>query len=313
MIKKQISCLVCVCLLLSLIGCQWIKPDDPNQDTTTVYFYNDQTNQLEGERVTITLQENAQSVDRMNGIIEALYNGPQSKGQVNKYLDFQIQTATLKENRAYIHFEKTYLDLDVQSQMAYRAAIVWSLTELDYIEEVEFFIEDEPIRTSSGARVGGIGRQDIVINVLIPTPQTSTQIISLYFVKEGSDKIHKEQREIHVNNSIPLERYIIEELIKGPVNQDLLPVLPADTKLNDIRTQEGICQVDLSYTFNTAQGGLPVQEAQVIYAIVDALTERTTIQKVLFLKDGKKQIEFETGDTTTGIFERNEEIIETTP
>lgn len=311
--KKIISYLICLCLLLGLAGCQFSSQETSATDSVTVYFYNDQTHQLEGERIDIELEENAQSVNKIYSIIEALYKGPQSTGQVGKYLDFHIKEASLKGKRAYIDFDKDYAQMDVQNQITHRAAIVWSLTELDYIEDVEFLVEGEPIRTSSGNLVGGVDRTDIVINVLIPTPQTSTQMINLYFVKEGSDKIHKEQREIHVNNSIPLERYIIEELIKGPKTEGLLPIVPVDTKLNDIRTQEGICQVDLSYTFNTGQVPPTVQESLIIYSIVDSLTELTSIQKVLFLKDGKKQTEFEVGMTTSGIFERNEEVIETTP
>ena len=89
--------------------------------------------------------------------------------------------------------------------------------------------------------------------------------------------------------------------------------LPIDTKVNAIKTQDGVCQIDLSYDLQVPQLANGLREDIVIYSIVDSLTELSRIKKVIFLKDGKKQTEFTLPIHTGGIFERNEAIIAPTP
>lgn len=299
--------------LTLLTGCDNLAKLGGTNDTVTVYFYNAQNNTLEGEVVGVNLEENAPSDNKMYAVLEALYAGPQVGKQAAKPIDYHIEEASLKENIAFITFDETYRALDVQTQIVNRASLVWSLTELDFIEGVEFFVGDEVLKTSTGNKVGKVTRKDILMTVLNPKPPTSTQTIKLYFAKAGDDKLYKEERKVSVNNNTPLEHYVIEELIKGPTTEGLLPTLPPDTKVNDIKEQEQVCQVDLSYDLKTSQVTSPLQESLVLYSIVNSLTEISRIQKVLFLKDGNKQTEFAATITTGGIFERNEEIIADTP
>lgn len=306
-----------LCVTLFLIGCDDKSVEHQNKDSINVYFYNAQSSALEVEEVKVSLSQNATGEQRMAAVIESLTKGPQVKNQVSKPLDFHIKEYSLKEHIAYITFKESYGALPVEEQVAIRVCLVYSLTDLEFVEAVEFAIEDKPLTTSYGTKVGPVYRKDLLLNGLIPNPPTLTQTITLYFAKANDDKLYKEERTINVNSNTPLEEYVIAELIKGPskqgIEEGLLPTLPPDTKYNEIKTQELVCYVDLAYNLKNVQPTSPLQEKLMIYSLVNSLTEISKVKKVIFLMDGKKQTEFPAALDTGGLFERNEEIIANQP
>lgn len=314
--KHNYKQMLMLCLLMIpflLTGCHDQLTGSQNKDTLHVYFYNPQNGGLEEEEVKVTLDNHALGEEKMQAVLQALYKGPQSGNQVAKPMDFHIKQSALKEHVAYITFKESYNALSTQAQIAIRVSLVYSLTDLDFIDAVEFYIEDKPLTTSYGTKVGAVARKDMLISGLNPSPPTLTQTITLYFAKANDDKLYKEERTININNNTPIEEYVIAELIKGPTGEGLLPTLPPDTRVNEIKTQELICQVDLSYNLKNTQFTSPLQEKLVIYSIVNSLTENPKVQKVVFLMDGKKQTEFASALDAGGLFERNEEIIANTP
>ena len=183
------------------------------------------------------------------------------------------------------------------------------IQSLDFIDKVEFFVADLPLVNSKGDKIDAVERKDILINALNPKPPTSTQTITLYFPSLEDQKLHKELREIRVNNNTPVEEYVMAELIKGPTTDGLVRILPADTKVSDIKTQDGVCQIDLSYDLQVTHTENLIDKNLIIYSIVNSLTDLSRIQKVLFLKEGKKQTEFNIATQSGGVFERNEAFI----
>lgn len=306
-------------LLLSLImlvlsvGCYDEISLGGNGKKVNLYFYDEHQNALVVEERKLDTVDEQSNEDKMQAVIEALSKGPQAGNQGARPINFNINQALLKGRSAYINFTKAYTELDTPTQIIHRAMLVYTLTDLDFIDKVEFFVDSQPLVNSKGEAIESVERKDILINVLNPKPPTSSQIITLYFPGPEGDLLYKEPREIRVDNNTPLENYILEELIKGPVTQGLIAPLPVDTKINAIKTQDGVCQIDLSYDLQVPQLVNGLREDIVIYSIVDSLTELSKIKKVIFLKDGKKQTEFTLPIHTGGIFERNETIIAPTP
>lgn len=301
--------LLSLSFLLLCVGCFNGNKAGGASEKVRLYFYDEHQGVLVMEERNIEVTQERSNEKFMLAVIDALSKGSQSGNQGARPIDFNIDQAILKERSAFINFTDDYNKLDTPIQIINRAMLVYTLTELEFIDKIEFFADDQPLVNSNGDKIGPIERKDILINALNPKPPTSSQIITLYFPGAQGDLLYKEQREIRVNNNTPIESYIIAELIKGPDTQGLLAPLPADTKVNDIKTQDSVCQIDLSYDLQVPQMTNGLREDIVIYSIVDSLTEISKIQKVIFLKDGKKQTEFTLPIQTGGIFERNEAII----
>ena len=69
------------------------------------------------------------------------------------------------------------------------------------------------------------------INGNISAEPTNYEILTLYFMSADGTRLDYEIREVEVNPNQPIERFIIEQLIKGPENGELKGVIPTDTKI----------------------------------------------------------------------------------
>lgn len=297
-----------LCVLL-VGGCFKKGNQNASSEKVKLYFYDEHKGALVMEERSIAVAKDISKEKMMLAVLDALSKGPEAGNQGIKPISFNIEQAILKENIAFINFDKSYNTLDVPTQIIQRAMLVYTLTELDFIDKVEFFVADLPLVNSKGDKIDAVERKDILINALNPKPPTSTQTITLYFPSLADQKLHKELREIRVNNNTPIEEYIMAELIKGPTTEGLVRILPADTKVTDIKTQDGVCQIDLSYDLQVTHADNLIDKNLIIYSIVNSLTDISRIQKVLFLKEGKKQTEFNIATQSGGVFERNEEFI----
>lgn len=306
--RKVIKLLISLIgLLIFLTSCNKKVPE--GTDTIKVYFADYDKGGLVAENIPVDSQKVTTEREKTQFVIQALAKGSQTAA-IQTSTNMHVKEGLLNERLAYVVFDKDYKQLNSAEQIGIRASLVYSLTELDFIEGVEFFVGDTPLTDITGKPIGPVSRGDIVLNILNPNPPTTIQIVTLYFTRADNKKLIKEQREIQVNNSIALEKYVIEELIKGPATEGLLPTIPKETKINDVNTKEGVCQVDLSFDVKSKHFTTPESKTFMIYSIVNSLTELPGIQKVAFLIDGKKEIEFSKDIDLSEFFERKESLIE---
>lgn len=109
--------------------------------------------------------------------------------------------------------------------------------------------------------------------------------VNLYFGDNNADKLYLEKRSIDVFNKA-LARASILALIEGP-KTNLIPSIPAGTKLLGINLKNGICTVNLSKEFILNHSGGSAGELLTLYSIVNTLTEFKTIKSVAILVEGQ--------------------------
>ena len=143
---------------------------------------------------------------------------------------------------------------------------------------------------------------------MIDPEKTQWQTVTLYFADRSGNELISEQRSIKVKNSLTLEYQIMEQLIAGPEKNLILPSVPNDTAIRDIKTEDGICYVNLSKSFiNEDVDGIESKNIT-IYSVVNSLTELESVNKVQFLIDGEKVSDIE-GVDFSKTFERNPSLI----
>lgn len=118
--------------------------------------------------------------------------------------------------------------------------------------------------------------------------QASAKVkVTLYFANAEGDYLIPETRTITEITGVA--RATVEELIKGPkANRDLVPTLPAGTKLRDIDIHDGLATVDFSRELVDNHGGGSSGELLTVYSVVEALSQFPTVEKVQFLVEGQK-------------------------
>ena len=120
-------------------------------------------------------------------------------------------------------------------------------------------------------------------------PVSNTMDVAVYYLKTKGNEFYL-VREIHtVEKSDAVARTALTELITGtPLTEGAYLVLPPDTKILNIKIENELATVDFSAEVLKANVGAE-GEGLGIAAIVNTLTEFSSIQKVQFTVDGLAQ------------------------
>ncbi|MGN1319240.1 MAG: GerMN domain-containing protein, partial [Lachnospirales bacterium] len=191
-------------------------------------------------------------------------------------------------------------------------SLVYTLTDMSFIDGVIVTVEGVPVLSEQGQDPILLNRQNVRNNPTIDPEKTEWQTVTLYFCDRSGEKLVPEQRSVEIKKSLTLEYQIVEQLIVGPDKKMLKSTIPSDTDIRDIKTEDGICYVNLSRDFiKTTPEGIS-SELVKIYSIVDSLTELNYVNKVQFLIDGEKVNETGDGIDFSKPFDRKTDIIKTT-
>lgn len=255
-----------------------------------LYFLDANNLKLETEERVIVKGTNSEIVGKT---LDQLIAGPKNQAyQKSIPSSIKIVTVEIKGDVAVVNLSAEYNALKTKEALFCRAALVYTLTDLEFIKGVEILVDGSKLLKSNGESLGVVKREDIVLSNQVTPEPLQYETVKLYFLNKDASQLIIEQREIEVNKNQPLAKYIMEQLIVGPKNTDLLPTVPAETKIRDIKIKDGVCYVDLSSDFVTKHNGGSLGEVMTIQSIVNSLTEIPEIKKVQFLIEGEKEQEF---------------------
>lgn len=256
-----------------------------------IYYVNPDTYEIVSEKANI---DGASTNEILNNTIKAMKSKPNDEELKSAIPDnVNVLSISAKNQTAYVDFSSEYYQLGKSDEMCLRGALVWTLTGLYFVDKVDITIEGAPLLKTDGEKYGDADRENTIITAnIVADPVTSVKVVDLYFANADATGLNKEERKIEVNKNQPLEKYVMEELIKGPYEEGNVATVPSETKIRNISTTDGICYVDLSSEFVTKNNGGSTGETLTIYSIVDSLTALDNIDKVQFLIEGEKQDEY---------------------
>jgi germination protein M len=188
-------------------------------------------------------------------------------------------------------FPAAYHDIPPLEEALYRAAFVWTMTGLPFVNMVKISVEgDDPEITPALLE----SRATVAINPAISPIRLRTRTITLYFINETHDALVPVTRISHTVDMDQEERYYIELLIAGPDEEELVGFIPPETRVIDITIDEGTCYVNLSSDFISRFNGSTATARLVVHSIVNTLTRNITyIRRVMFLIDSEKVDQFQ--------------------
>lgn len=177
---------------------------------------------------------------------------------------FSGRTVSVTMNEGYTELssiDKTLLD----------ACVTLTMCSIPGVDYVSFINED-------GETLGSMSSEDI----LLRNTTTSDGLIELrlYFPKVEENLLACEYRQVSLDEDMPVERHIIDELVKGPQNDRLRAVLPENTAVLSVYTQDGLCTVSFSENFMSGEEYEPVDIQLAVYSIVNSITCLSTVDRV---------------------------------
>jgi germination protein M len=299
------STLIVICsIAIIFVACD-IKTDE-SEKGISVFLINSTKDGLVDVKIDIDAKRNKEKV---NDILNILSNGI-NKADVNPSIinPIEVYDFTIEDKNIIINFNAAYNNMDDIQEILCRTSIVKSLTELNAIDTVEFYIEGLPKKATNGALLGKMSKDDVVYNKKDIKDSEKINII-LYYSDYNSEYLVPKEVEITINPNEQLEKTILNKLIDGSSDKELGRTVPVETKIKNVYTNEGVCTVDFSKEFKTKHSGGSAGEIITIYSIVNSLTELPNIDKVQFLIEGEVQEEFKGHIKFNDFFVRNLDIV----
>lgn len=279
--------IVCIILLpcLFLLGS---KIGSSGMEGAEVYYLVSANNSLKEVRANVP--QEAETSNMAFHLLERMKEDPKKDGMISAVpADVEFLSVHLEDKKAVVDVSSSYLALENAQEVVCRSAIVWTLTSLEMIDNVELTVEGRTLRNQQGKEIGVMNRENVRIDGDVPAETTEYAILKLYFTNADGTDFQIEDRVVEVNANQAREKTILEQLIAGPLEKGYYPTVSADTKIRDVTTtKDGICYVNLSQDFLTKTATANINDVVTVYSIVNSLCELEEVDKVQFLMEGEK-------------------------
>ena len=223
--------------------------------------------------------------------------------------DVEVTDFSLDGVLLSIHFDEDYNKMNQVEEVLCRAAVVRTMTQIEGVDCVSFYVADAPLTDSKGNIIGSMNQDSFVENPGEQINSIQNTTLTLYFSNESGDGLVVENREdVYYSSNISMEKLIMEQLLEGPQIEGAKSAIPAGTKLMNVSVVDGVCYVSLDETFRNQD--YQVSEAIVIYSIVDSLTELSNISKVQISVNGDTSGAYRDNFALSDMYDRNLDYME---
>lgn len=299
-------------LLLSLVfcllaGCNDRGDAEENFDYQ-IYYLNKDITKIEGLPCELESGE-----DDTKGMIDEFIGKMQEdSGDVDfkKVIpqDVRVDSYILEGTLLTLYFNETYRTMNRVQETLSRAAIVRTLTQVEGVECLSFYVGEDPLTDGDGNLVGVMTNESFIENPGEQINSIQTSTIVLYFANKKGNGLVQETQEVHHSSNISLEKLVMEHLLEGPKSKNAQSAIPEGTKLVGVSVLDGVCYVNLDDAFRNQN--YSIEEPVVIYSIVDSLSEISTINKVQISVNGNTKGVYRDSFALDELYERNLDYVE---
>lgn len=300
--KKIGNLLLCLLCMLVFSACG--QEEDNSANIYPVYYISNSETKVEIREYEM---QATSEKEQLQELITCLSTAPDKlEYKAPLAMGFQVLDVKLDEGMVRLDVDAAYKEMSATTEVLVRAAIVQTLTGLPHVNYVEITVEGAPLYDNVGEPVGWMSADQFINNDGNEINTYELTKVKLYFANESGDKLIASYREKYYSTNIPLERFVVEELIAGPSGQveGIYPSINPATKVINVMTKDGICYVNLDASFLTVVNNVSTDVA--IYSIVNSLIELSYVNKVQILIDGEIPESF-----SIATFERNLDYVTT--
>ena len=298
--------LILTMMVMMLCGCK----QNAIEDQAVIKIYEAKTDGSGLTSFDYELQSDAID-EQLAEVIEALQKKSDKLvyktaiGETYELLSYDINIDQLSLN-----FSFPYLTQDGVTEVLNRAAIVRTIGQLGGVKGISFFVEGEALNDSNSNPIGIMTPEQFIINAGKEINAYEQAELKLYFANASGKGLTEVKRSVVYSSNISLDKLIVDELIKGPgENENGYKTINPNTKVISTTVTDGICYVNLDSSF-VMQSDSAVSPNVTIYSIVNSLVELTNINKVAISVDGDSSIIYREVMPLSTVYERNLEIVD---
>ena len=301
--KKIILYVALVLCILASAGC---KRKDEADSPYKLYRINQDGTGLVEKAYQGETEDSDKAVNEMIEDLKAADDSIEEQPAIPN--DVDLERYVLEDEKLLLYFNEAYADMDPVQEVLCRAALVRSLTQIDEVDQVAFYVDEKPLANRSGEEYGFLQAEDFVQNTGSAINSFQDTVLTLYFANSDGSALVKEEMDVRYNSNQAKERVIVEKLIKGPTGNDLQATIPKGTKLLGTSIKDGICYLNFNEGLKNTTPG--VQPETVIYSIVNSVTECSSVSRVQIAINGDSNVMFQESIKLSEPLSRNLDIVE---
>lgn len=204
--------------------------------------------------------------------------------------NIKVEKWEYKDSDLLLYFPKSYSKMDADEELMLRAATVKTLCQVQGVDFVNFYVDGRELTDQDDRVIGSMNEEYFVGNVGSSLHSYKETSLKLFFTDEQGMNLIEKSVDLRYNSNSLLEKMIVAQLIKGPGDASLSPVIPPETKILGVSVQDGICYVNLDESFLNIS--LHVNPKIMVYSIVNSIIENGDVSKVQIMVNGESDMVF---------------------
>lgn len=307
-LKKVTALLFCFLLAGSLAACSRgeVTASSSEGNPFRIYYLSEDQDELIAEDYQMEADD---SDGQIKECIEALSEAPESgQGECLLPEKVRIKDYTVNGDILHLNFDKSYQKMDASREVFVRAGLTHTFLQIDGIDGICLEINGDALKDAYGNAIGTMNLNSFVENYGESINTYQKVKMTLYFTDETGSILVPEEREVYYSTSVPLERAVVNEIIKGPKENGHYPTFSADTNVLSVVNQEGTCYVNFDESVNNSI--LSVKGEIPIYSIVDSLAKNCKTREVQFTIDGQTDVTFRSSVDLSRTYSEDKSLIE---
>ena len=241
-------------------------------------------------------------------LIGQLTRVPSGADAVAPVTGFALRSFVLEEGILTLNFSAGYQEMDTITETLVRAAIVDTLTQVEGVDSVTFYVEGNALTSPDGKPYAGMTADSFALSSGTNIRNYERTQLHLYFCDESGESLVYVTRAIIYNANISMDRLVVEQIIKGPNSTDFYPTVNPDTRIISVTSRDRVCYVNLGTEFLQTENRAKPEIA--VYSLVNSLTELPGVDRVQILIDGSAEGVMAGQLDLSVQFERNMSLVE---
>lgn len=298
--KRKITALVMALVLgaVAFSGCGKKETESKYK----IYYVNEEQGEVLAESF-VPSEETTQTM--LEEMTEKL-NKKNAEGHTLLPENIEIQSCVDDDGMIRVDFNQEYHDLNPVDEVLLRASIVKDYVQIPNIYLVTITAEGAPIVDSQGQEIGAMSLDSFLENTGKEIMAYQYKELNLYFTNEEGNQLVPEARQVYYNGNTPIEKVIVEQLLRGPGESGHYATLPSDTRIVGVSVADGIAYVNLGKQF--VDEALPVDAQIPIYSIVNSLIDAGNVSQVQISINGDTSLLFKDKVDMNQLFQVNHEL-----
>lgn len=298
--KRKVTALVMALVLGSVAfsGCGKKETESKYK----IYYVNEEQGEVLAESF-VPSEETTQTM--LEEMTEKL-NKKNAEGHTLLPENIEIQSCVDDDGMIRVDFNQEYHDLNPVDEVLLRASIVKDYVQIPNIYLVTITAEGTPIVDSQGQEIGAMSLDSFLENTGKEIMAYQYKELNLYFTNEEGNQLVPEARQVYYNGNTPIEKVIVEQLLRGPGESGHYATLPSDTRIVGVSVADGIAYVNLGKKF--VDEALPVDAQIPIYSIVNSLIDAGNVSQVQISINGDTSLLFKDKVDMNQLFQVNHEL-----